>query len=344
MDVDDPTHPALLGRLAIPDGTIGIAVSEPYVYLTQGAGIEIVNVSDPASPIPTAHLALPASDIAISGTHAYVVNDDRFTSVDISDPAHPAIISGCALPLWAWNVTVHGDFAYIGNSNAGLRIVDISNPSHPFVRGGVDTFDWAFDLVSDGAHVYANLGNNRLGVFEVGNPDAPREIVEVQMPGFINGLALVGNRLFCAAEPGVVVVDVSNPASPVFAGMTRASGASIDVRGSFVYLLGGGSLIVLGPALADVGDEQIVGDGIRLGVPSPIRGTAPISIDLDRAQPLRLSLFDVGGRRVASIHDGIAPSGFSRWFWNPGSAPAGMYYVRAETGGRSAVRKLLLLR
>jgi hypothetical protein len=286
---------------------------------------------------------VPVSGLAIAGDHVYVVKDDRFTSIGIHDPSSPIVLGGCPVPLWAWDVCVHGDFAYVGNSSAGLVVVDISDPARPVVRGSVDTFDWMFDVVTNGSFVYANLGHNRLGVYDVTNPDAPRSVVELQLPGWLNGLQLAGDRLFAAADPGVQVYDVSAPGNPVEVGTGEGSGGSIAIRDSFVYLAGGGSFLVLGPtpSAIDAASPATEPD-LWTFVSNPVSDGSRIRIRLAREGFLSVGVYDVGGRLMATLHSGPAAAGEQEMRWpGSGAAPAGVYYLRTVFEGRPTAQPLL---
>jgi hypothetical protein len=346
VDIEDPLRPEGIARLETAIQPQKVLVSGDFVYLgSRDGGLDIVDLGDLQHPEPAAHLDLPVRGMAISGDRAFVVNDDRFTSIDIHDPANPVVVGGCTVPLWAWEVCVHGDFAYIGNSYVGLVVVDISDPAHPFRRGSVDTFDWMFDVVTDGSFVYANLGHNRLGVYDVTNPDAPRSVLELQLPGSLNQLVLAGDRLFTTADPGIRVYDVSKPGNPVEVGHAEAQGGTFAIRGRFLYLIGGGSMLVLGPpAAAAVEEERPVQNGLRILARNPVRNEGAIRVRLDRAGPLTVGVYDVAGRCIATLRDGTVAAGEHTLRWLPGDSPAGVYYVRAESGGRTAARALQLIR
>ncbi len=345
VDIRNPLQPEEISRLETPANPRTVLVSGDFVYLgNREDGFDVVDVVDLGHPRLVAHLDLPVSGMAIAGDRVYVVKDDRFTSIDIHDPTHPVVLGSCTVPLWAWEVCVHDDFAYVGNSNVGLVVVDISNPAYPFRRGSVDTFDWMYDVVTDGSFVYANLGNNRLGVYDVTNPDIPRSVLELQLPGWLNQLELVGDRLFAAADPGVRVYDISSPGSPVEVGLADAAGGVIATRETFLYLVGGGSMLVLGPSAAVVEAEETLQEGLRLLAANPVRDDGAIRLQLDHPGPLTVAVYDVAGRRIATLHDGTAAAGEHALCWVTGDTPAGVYYVRAESGGRTTVRALQLVR
>jgi hypothetical protein len=87
-------------------------------------------------------------------------------------------------------------------------------------------------------------------------------------------------------------------------------------------------------------------DGLRL-VPNPARVTTAIEFELAVAGRVRIDVYDVAGRHVARIADGLREAGPHRVTWEAGvigRAGPGLYFVRLEAGGRTARRSLVLLK
>jgi hypothetical protein len=87
---------------------------------------------------------------------------------------------------------------------------------------------------------------------------------------------------------------------------------------------------------------------VLLGAPAPnpvLRGSeATISFTLPaRADDLDLGVFDVKGRRVATLARGPVELGPHVERWNAAGFPAGLYFVRLRAFGAERVAKLALL-
>jgi hypothetical protein len=83
--------------------------------------------------------------------------------------------------------------------------------------------------------------------------------------------------------------------------------------------------------------------------PNPFIAGTTLRFTLARAERVRLSIFDAGGRRVASLLDGERPAGTCTVDWDgrtgAGAAAAnGVYFARLERDGRIQVTKLTLVR
>jgi hypothetical protein len=74
--------------------------------------------------------------------------------------------------------------------------------------------------------------------------------------------------------------------------------------------------------------------------PIPSRGRTQITFAVARPARVRLSVVDVQGRRVATLADGMTAAGRHSVEWK--GARAGLYFVRYEWPGGSAVRRLVM--
>jgi type VI secretion system Hcp family effector len=68
--------------------------------------------------------------------------------------------------------------------------------------------------------------------------------------------------------------------------------------------------------------------------PNPVRDRATVAVSIDRYENARISVFDLLGREVAVLHDGMLQPGIeSRFEFEPSeSLPSGVYVVRATAG------------
>jgi choice-of-anchor B domain-containing protein len=83
--------------------------------------------------------------------------------------------------------------------------------------------------------------------------------------------------------------------------------------------------------------------------PNPTRGLAVFTLRLARPERARVEVYDLQGRRVATLYDGVAPAGALPLSWDGRGArgvraPSGVYWVRAEAAGKSLLRKIVRAR
>ena len=83
--------------------------------------------------------------------------------------------------------------------------------------------------------------------------------------------------------------------------------------------------------------------------PNPFNPAVTIAWELPRPGPLRISVHDLAGRHLATLHDGPAPAGPGTVSWrglaaNGRALPSGVYLCRFEQNGEVTSRKVTLAR
>ena len=134
-----------------------------YVSLAQD-GVQIVNISDPATPSAVGSLiieypgntrhSVEAVTLSADGntlySAGYVFTDGTFHVVDISDPANPSLTGSFNLPEGRINhkvvLSADGQTAYVATDRDGLLILNISDPTNPTLVGSFDTLGRTVDV------------------------------------------------------------------------------------------------------------------------------------------------------------------------------------------------------
>jgi triacylglycerol esterase/lipase EstA (alpha/beta hydrolase family) len=85
-----------------------------------------------------------------------------------------------------------------------------------------------------------------------------------------------------------------------------------------------------------------------LAAPNPSAGPARLTFTLAEAGPVRLGLYDLGGREVRALARGERGAGRHTVAWDGldgrgGAAPPGVYFARLEAGGTTLTRRLVRL-
>lgn len=145
---------------------------------------------------------------------------------------------------------------------------------------------------------------------------------------------ITADPLFCAAETRDFTLDSeSTCADAAECGQIGAHGIGCGITTS----------------IADVETATPSSGGFLRVAPNPFNPTTTLQFDLPRAGEVRLTVYDISGRRVATLVDRFleAAAGTSTWDGRSGAGrevPSGIYFARREAGERTAMRKMLLLR
>jgi hypothetical protein len=82
--------------------------------------------------------------------------------INISNPANPTEAGFYDTPGIAHGVSVAGNYAYVADGGAGLRIINISDPTNPTEAGFYDTAGYAYDMAVAGNCAYVADGDGGL--------------------------------------------------------------------------------------------------------------------------------------------------------------------------------------
>jgi hypothetical protein len=78
--------------------------------------------------------------------------------------------------------------------------------------------------------------------------------------------------------------------------------------------------------------------------PNPFNPVTNIRFELEKQMTVRIDVFDVAGRHVASLCNEEFPPGVHDVSWAASNAASGVYFVRLTAGDRVATRRVLLLK
>jgi hypothetical protein len=78
--------------------------------------------------------------------------------------------------------------------------------------------------------------------------------------------------------------------------------------------------------------------------PNPFNHSVTIRYELPSGTELLIVIQDVTGREVTRLFDGRALSGRGEVVWDAGTAPSGLYFVKATAGGVGRTGKMILMR
>ncbi|MFY9823636.1 MAG: carboxypeptidase regulatory-like domain-containing protein [Thermoanaerobaculia bacterium] len=233
--------PTALSFLPLPGYPNGVAVSGDYAYVASGwAGLHVVDVSDLSAPVLVGTVDTPgnANDVRVQGTFAYVADGaSGLQVIDVSDPTRPRIVGTLDTPGDATDLVVQGDRVYVADGLAGVQVIDIANRSLPTLLGSLDTPGLARGIdVVDNLVVVADSGGG-VHVVSVADPAAPKILGSTHTRVTWSRAAdvAVRGRLAWVADGadstlgGLVVVDFTEPSTPVVVGRTSNAYGLVSV-------------------------------------------------------------------------------------------------------------------
>lgn len=86
------------------------------------------------------------------------------------------------------------------------------------------------------------------------------------------------------------------------------------------------------------------GFGIASVCPNPFNSELIINFVVKEPSKTALMMFDISGREVSRLYDGVPEAGLNRIAWNGRDLPSGVYFIRMKSGDRLSSVKALLVR
>lgn len=257
-----------------------VAVSGNYAYVVnrQSNTMQVIDISDPASPTVTGSVTtgISPSSVAVSGIYAYVANrySGNIKVINISNPASPTVIGSLATGIGPSSLAISGNYVFVVHFNDdNMVVVDVSNPAMPTVIGSVATKRSPSRVAISGNYAYVTCFNVRiLDIIDISTPSSPSVTGSVITGYYSNhptSVAILGNYAYVTRDD-MLVIDISNPVSPTIVDSVAVGGRSLSVAvsGSYAFVVNYSSdkltkIDISNPISPIVIDSLIVGDGPR---------------------------------------------------------------------------------
>jgi hypothetical protein len=95
---------------------------------------------------------------------------------------------------------VAGNYAYVTDGSAGLRVISVADPAHPTEVGYCDTPGHAWGVAVIGDYAYVADDEAGLRVISVADPAHPSEVGYYDTPGWARGVAVAWDYAYVAAS------------------------------------------------------------------------------------------------------------------------------------------------
>ena len=261
LDISNPAHPVKISAYSWPQEAGYLTSLGTDVYTVDNSPISfptfeersILRVIDAADPF-NAHVNgfLVLDDMAlgtpyVDGSYIYFPGDRGVSIIDITDPINLRVVARTGASFTSM-VDVHDSVAYsismdIGGSGGYFTINDVSNPVSPTqLSQSIYVNPRDMSITSQGENIYAYIiSNGSLVILDVTDPASPLEVyrettalgyglIDTEKLGAQTIAFLTGSRSGYD-ESGIIALDVSDPAHPVYLGTFLQAG----IDGAIVF-------------------------------------------------------------------------------------------------------------
>ncbi|MGQ8365397.1 Ig-like domain-containing protein [Glaciecola sp. 1036] len=188
----------------------GLLIDGTVLDLTSNA-----NTSYTSSDLTVASFgSVPGEIFGGQAGNAVVTVSNSGKSVDINVSVRQfeaSAQSAIAIPGYANNVDISGDYAFVASGAEGLTIVDVADRTSPSIVSTLDTAGVAIDIKVVGNTAYIADGENGVVVVDVSDVTNPQLISVADTAGVAQDLAIMLDVLVVAdGNQGIEIFDISN--------------------------------------------------------------------------------------------------------------------------------------
>jgi hypothetical protein len=362
VDIQDPAHPQIVARTEFSGcGGSSVFLSGNVAYLSGShRALHIVDITDPLHPaiVSSVTQGIFPSDIAVAGRFSFTADEySGLHIIDITKPKHPfscEVLEG----LHPMRLSICDDVLYCVDGELGLLVMDISDPEHierinnvspnTFLRSVVVHNGFVYTAGSSGIVVYPThltaATPVRLSLFE-----AIRQGDEVKLRWAVAGNGEQAEfRLARGTGARTVELGYERDGCAWIAADEHVPSSGNDLAYTLYRKRPDGSLEFLGVQYVE--PESVPALIREFSVhPNPFNPRTTISYRCDDTGTIRISIYDMQGKRVAGWTDNGKDTGLHEVCWagvdeSGKNVAAGTYMVRLEVQGQSAIAKVTLLK
>lgn len=97
-------------------------------------------------------------------------------------------------------------------------------------------------------------------------------------------------------------------------------------------------------SIDDISTEMPLEIALKQNYPNPFNPTTVISYTLTRSENVKLSVYDMTGRLITTLVDGLQPAGISNVNFNAAGLASGVYIYKLETPSATVNKRMTLLK
>lgn len=215
LDTSNPAAVREVGHLVYTEA-VCLAIYGNYLYLgVYPSGIRVFDISNPEAVVDLGEIAVTgARVIRIHDDYAYVCNYGDMYILSLANPASPIQVWESPELIYAADVALQDNMAYIACESRGLKVLDVTDPSSPAVVDSFGTTHEFQGIAVSGNYAYVAAFD---GGFEVIDLTTMQLASEIDTLVFGFDVSVDGDYAYYSyGDPDcpLAIIDISDPVNP----------------------------------------------------------------------------------------------------------------------------------
>ncbi len=230
---------AYVGATLVPPTPVAEIVRDGQYLLAPGEDWRVIDASDPTDLRLVANLDLgwPYKGASVVGQTAWSYHDRLVVSIDLTDPTSPTEIAEhritdriTDLAQAAPSGSTAAAVLAVASDQERVELYDASDPTALPLLGDLE-LPGAFLLAAAGDLLHVLTTDGTLEILDIADPTDPRPLASLPFGAQARTIEVHGNTVYIGCdEPGLLVVDATDPTSPEIAGTLDAPDCRSIVR------------------------------------------------------------------------------------------------------------------
>ena len=185
--------------------SLGVFAAGAIVYYGLGAKVVIESFSNPAAPL-------------------------KISSIDLTDVIQSLV-----------RTSINSTQYLVVSGGSKVWLINVQDPTKPSIASMIDVGGGTTceGVATSGSYAYVAAGDAGFKVYSISTPTAPVLVASIDSLAYCENVVISSPYAYIAAGSRSHIVDISNPAAPVYAGRITGYGGYhqyINVRGGYAYV------------------------------------------------------------------------------------------------------------
>ncbi len=353
-DISAPENSIQVGRHERFGIYYDVYVVYPYAYFLSRPGqLRIFNISNPHEPVLLSEQNFNGDprDIVVKGRYAYIAGGNGMYIMDISDPEDPILVNADYDNFTnCLEIDVVDDYAYVVDdrfTDGDLKVINVGDPENLFLENSVDYH--ATDIVIRNDYGFASGIEPAMVIIDISDRVDPVVIGTYNQLDTAEVVFVSDNLAYLIAGNSIELVDIGDPRNPVRVGQYDhlSDPSQFFVKENYIFIADRYSLEILRlvhTAVDDIITYPPFSFALSPAYPHPFNAATTIRYDLPKECDVRIEIYDLLGRKIETLVDGIQPAGSHAAVWEAEGISSGVYFYRIRAGEHAETKKALLLK